>query len=81
MELSQAELMARIAVLESQHQGLTRDIASLHTTDEKINAKLDMLIEAHTKYKGAVGLVTLLGSVLFSLATLTVATLKGWILK
>lgn len=58
----EADLRERIAVLENQQEELARDVASLGTRDERIEAKLDALLIDHARYKGLVGGIVLVCS-------------------
>lgn len=63
-----AELVARTAVLEEQHKTVISKI-------DKIEEKQDAMLTELTKYKGAYGMLTLLGTVLFAGVTF----FKDWI--
>lgn len=74
-------LLSRVAVLEAQHSELVREVVALRTTDDKINAKLDVLIEAHTRYRGFLGGIVLIGSVVATCVTILGTNAKAVIAR
>ena len=72
------EINERVRALEVKHESLVREIKELRETDNEISAKLDTLIEAHTKYKGMIGGLMLAGSLVASLVALVGFNLKQW---
>ncbi len=71
------ELTAKVAVLEAQQAELREDIKELKDNEKDISEKLDQLLEAHTKYKGFVGGIMLMVSVVSSAIGIAVAVFKS----